>query len=102
VSRAAEVWAGISIGLLVIALVAVFWFAPSEFVPTALLLVGLMLLIDAFFRGVAEQFVNSLAIVLAVVAAVILLLSFWTGLLLALILVGGIYLTWENIRGLRE
>ena len=99
--RAAEIWAGISIGLLLIALVAVFWFYPSEFVTTAVLLIVVVLSIDAFFRGVAEQFINSLAIVLAVVAALILLWTFWPLILLGLLLAAGIYLVSENVRGLR-
>ena len=96
--RAAEVWAGISIGLVLIALVAVVVFAPSEFLPTAAFLIGLMLFIDALFRGVAEQFVNTLAVVLAVASAAILLWTFWQLLLLGLLLVAGIYLTWDNLR----
>jgi hypothetical protein len=100
--RAAEIWAGISIGLVLIALVSVFLLAPAEFLPTAALLIGLTLFIDALFRGVAEQFVNSLAVVLAVAAAAILLGTFWPLMLLGLLLVIGVYLTWENIRAVRE
>ena len=96
--RAAEVWAGISIGLVMIALVAVVLVAPSEFLPTAAFLIGLMLFIDALFRGVAEQFVNTLAVVLAVATAAILFWTFWQLLLLALLLAAGIYLTWDNLR----
>ena len=100
--RAAEVWAGISIGLVLIALVAVVLLAPAEFLPTATFLIGLTLFIDALFRGVAEQFVNTLAVVLAVTTAAILLWSFWQLLLLGLLLVAGIYLTWENLRTVGE
>ena len=100
--RAAEVWAGISIGLVLIALVAVVLLAPTEFLPTAAFLIGLTLFIDALFRGVAEQFVNTLAVVLAVATAAILLWTFWQLLLLGLLLVAGIYLTWENLRAVRE
>ena len=96
--RAAEVWAGISIGLVLIALVAVFLLAPAEFLPTAAFLIGLTLFIDALFRGVAEQFVNTLAVVLTVAAAAVLLWTFWQLLLLGLLLAAGIYLTWENLR----
>ena len=100
--RAAEVWAGISIGLVLIALVAVVLLAPAEFLPTAAFLIGLTLFIDALFRGVAEQFVNTLAVVLAVATAAILLWTFWQLLLLGLLLVAGIYLTWENLRTVGE
>ena len=100
--RAAEVWAGISIGLVLVALVAVVLLAPEQFLPTAAFLVGLTLFIDALFRGVAEQFLNTLAVVLAVATAAILLGTFWQLLLLGLLLVAGIYLTWENLRTVRE
>ena len=100
--RAAEVWAGVSIGLVLIALVAVVFIAPGEFLPTAAFLVGLTVFIDALFRGVAEQFLNSLAVVLAVVTATILLWTFWQVLLLVLLLVAGIYLTWDNLRTVGE
>ena len=100
--RAAEVWAGISIGLVLIALVAVVLLAPAEFLPTAAFLIGLMLFIDALFRGVAEQFVNTLAVVLAVATAAILLWTFWQLLLLGLLLAAGIYLTWDNLRTVGE
>ena len=100
--RAAEVWAGISIGLVLIALVAVVLLAPAEFLPTAAFLIGLTLFIDALFRGVAEQYVNTLAVVLTVATAAILLWTFWQLLLLGLLLAAGIYLTWENLRTVRE
>ena len=100
--RAAEIWAGISIGLVLVALVAVVLLAPEEFLPTAAFLIGLTFFIDALFRGVAEEFVNTLAVVLTVVTAAILLWTFWQLLLLALLLVAGIYLTWENIRAVAE
>ena len=100
--RAAEVWAGISIGLVLIALVAVVLLAPEEFLPTAAFLIGLTLFIDALFRGVAEQFVNTLAVVLTVAAAAILLWTFWQLLLLGLLLAAGIYLTWQNLRAVAE
>ncbi len=100
--RAAEVWAGISIGLVLISLVAVVLLAPAEFLPTAAFLIGLTLFIDALFRGVAEQFVNTLAVVLTVAAAAILLWTFWQLLLLGLLLAAGIYLTWENLRAVAE
>ena len=100
--RAAEIWAGVSIGLVVIALVAVVLLAPAEFLPTAAFLIGLTLFIDALFRGVAEQFVNSLAVVLTVATAAILLWTFWQILLLGLLLMAGVYLTWENIRAIAE
>ena len=70
--------------------------------PTAAFLIGLTLFIDALFRGVAEQFVNTLAVVLAVAAAAILLWTFWQLLLLGLLLAAGIYLTWENLRAVAE
>ena len=100
--RAAEVWAGISIGLVLVALVAVVLLAPAEFLPTAAFLIGLTLFIDALFRGVAEQFVNTLAVVLAVATAAILLWTFWQLILLGLLLAAGIYLTWENLRTVGE
>ena len=81
---------------------AVVLLAPAEFLPTAAFLIGLTLFIDALFRGVAEQFVNTLAVVLTVAAAAILLWTFWQLLLLGLLLAAGIYLTWENLRAVAE
>ena len=41
---------------------------------------------------------NTLAVVLTVATAAILLWTFWQLLLLGLLLAAGIYLTWENLR----
>ncbi len=99
--RAAEIWAAVSIGLVLIALAAVYFLDPDAFVPVAVLLVAVMLFIDALFRGVAEMYVNSVAVVLACAAAIILVATFWLSLIFALLLAAGVYLTWEHVRDLR-
>jgi hypothetical protein len=100
ISRAAEAWAAISIGLLLIGIIAIILFAgrvPFYAVGIFLLVV---FLIEAGVRGRLNEFISIISGSLAVVAAGILLWEFFWWILIIAVLVTGGYIIWENLREL--
>lgn len=99
--RLAEVFAASSIGLSLIGLVLLFLFARQYVLLGLALMIGLIIFVEAGFRRRLSQLVTSLVIGLAVVTALILLFEFFWQVLIALVLITGIYILWDNIRELR-
>ncbi len=99
--RLAEVWAAVSIGLLLLGGVLVFVFVPNRLLLALAAMVLGLLLIDAALRGTFESTVTSISVVLAVVALLILFLHFWWQVLLITALAAGAFLLLENLRELR-
>jgi hypothetical protein len=100
ISRAAEAWAAISIGLLMFGIIAIILFAgriPFYAVGIFLLLV---FLIEAGVRGRLNQFISIVSGGLALVAAGILLVEFFWWIVIIAVLVAGGYIIWEELREL--
>lgn len=100
--RLAEVWAALSIGLLLLGGALVFVFLPDRLVLALAAMVLGLLLIDAVLQGTFERTVASISVVLAVVAMAVLFLTFWWQVLLATFLAVGVFLLVENLRELRH
>ena len=95
-------WAAISIGLLLIGFVGLTLFARHYLIFGLALLIATIVFVEAGFRRQLSQLINSAAIGLAVVAALVLLFQFfWTVVVLA-VLAAGAYIMWENLRELRR
>lgn len=100
IGRLMEAWAAISIGLIVISLVAVIFFAPQNWFIGLAAIMSLFLMIEAAFRRRLTQLVTQLTVVLAVIAAIVLLIDFFPYIAIACALVAGGYMTWQNLREL--
>ncbi len=99
-SRAVEFWAAISIGLMLIAFVAILLFARHYFFIGLVGIISFAVFIESSFRGQLVRFVNSVAIGLAVVSMLVLFYNFfWQIIVLAVLLAGG-YMLWENLQEL--
>lgn len=99
-NRLAEIWAAVSIGLMMIAMVALFFFARQ------FLLIGLggmlllLLAIEAAFQRRLWALVRGVAIVLALLAFFILFIQYFWYIAGGAILVIGFYMIIENLREL--
>jgi hypothetical protein len=100
-SRVAELWAAISIGVMMVSFIGLVLFARAYLVVELIAIVALFVFLEAGFRGRLIRLLTSATIGLAIVAAVILLYEFFWQLIVLAVLVAGGYILWENLRELR-
>lgn len=100
--RLAEVWAAISIGLMMVAFVALVYFARQYLIFGLASLLGLYVFIEATFRGRVTRVVTSVTLALTVVAVLVLFYEFFWTILSGLTLAAGAYLLWQNLRELQQ
>lgn len=96
----AEAWAAISVGLMMVSLVALILFAQQYLVVGLAALVALVVFIEAGLRRRLRRFIGSVTIALAVVAALILAYEFFWLIVVLVVLLAGSYLVVENLREL--
>ncbi len=101
-NRAAELWAAISIGLVMVGFVALLIFARPYLLFGLVGLLSVIIFVEASFRRQLARLVDSLTIALSVVATGVLIFEFfWQIVVVAVILAGG-YIMWENLHELRR
>jgi hypothetical protein len=99
-SRFAEMWAAISIGLMMVGFVVLVLFSRQHLFLGLVAIVSLIVFIESSFRGQLSRLIASVTIGLAVVSALVLLFEFfWLIVVLAVLIAGG-YIMWENLREL--
>ena len=99
-SRFAEVWAAISVGLMLIGFVSLARFGDQHLILWVVAILALFIFAEATFRGRVTSLITSLTIWLAVIATLVILYEFfWEAAGLA-ILIAGVYILWENLREL--
>jgi hypothetical protein len=103
VSRLAEAWAAASVGLMLIVFILLANYERGEYLTFALAAaITLFLFVEAGFRGRLTNLVTSAALGLAVVAALVLIYEFFWRIVVAAVLIVGIYVLWDNLRELRR
>ena len=98
--RFAEVWAAVSIGLLLLAFLGLVLFAPQYLVWGLVALLAVFFFIEASFRRQLPRLVTSFTIALAIMATLVLLYEFFWSVVVGAVLTIGAYLMWENLREL--
>jgi hypothetical protein len=102
VSRVAEAWAAASVSLVLISFVAIMLFEREHLISMLVFSIALFAFVEAGFRGRLVNLVSSANIGLAVVAALVIVYEFFWQLVVAAVLVVGLYLLWDNLRELRR
>jgi hypothetical protein len=100
VSRFAEVWAALSIGLTLVGVVLLALFSSEHLVLGLSLLLALFIFIEASFRRRLARLLNVFAISLALVGAGVLVFDFFWQVMVGAVLLAGGYLILENLREL--
>jgi hypothetical protein len=100
--RVAEVWAAVSVGLMVIALVGIFVYEREHLISMLVFGTALFAFLEAGFRGWVVNLVSSLNVGLGVVAGLVILYEFFWRLAVLALLAVGVYVLWENLRELRR
>ena len=101
-SRVAEAWAAVSVSLALISFVGIVVFEREHLISALVFSVALFAFIEAGFRGRLVNLVSSANIGLAVVAALIVVYEFFWQLVVAAVLIVGLYVLWDNLRELRR
>jgi len=99
-SRLAEIWAAVSIGLMMIAVVFLIAFARRFLVVGLAGMLLVMITIESAFRRRLYALVRWMAIVLAIGSFLILLFEFFWVFILVIVMVTGFYMIVENLREL--
>jgi hypothetical protein len=100
-NRAAELWAAISISLLLVGLAAFILFAPEEIWASVIVLVLAFVLGEAILRGRFARTVNQVAVILALIAVVVLVVYFLKHAVVVLLVGLAAFLVYQRIRELR-
>lgn len=98
--RLAEIWAAASIGLLLVVMVGLFYFARHYLIFGISAMIALFAFVEATFRGRIVRMVMSVTIGLAVVAALVLVYEFFWLVVALIVVIIGSYLLWDNLREL--
>ena len=101
-SRVAEAWAAVSVSLLLISLVGIVLFERGHLISILVVSIALFAFIEASFRGRLVNLVSSVNIGLAVVAVLIIVYEFFWALVIAAVLIVGLYVLWDNLREIRR
>jgi len=98
--RAAETWAAVSLGLLLIAVGLLIFFAPQYLWAGLLVVLAVFVLIESVLRGAFVETVARITVLLALVGVVILFLTFWKFILVAGLIGTGLFLFFQRLREL--
>jgi hypothetical protein len=100
--RVAEVWAAVSVGLVLLALVWIVMFERQAITSALVASIALFAFLEASFRGRLTDLVSSVNVGLGMLAALIIVYQFFWELVAAAVLIVGIYILWDNLRELRR
>ncbi len=102
VSRVAEAWAAVSVSLVLMSFVGISLFEREHLISMLVFSIALFAFVEAGFRGRLVRLISSVNIGLAVVAALVLVYEFFWQLVVAAVLILGLYVLWDNVRELRR
>ena len=98
----AETWAAVSVSLMIISFVAIALFERHHLISMLVFSISLFAFVEAGFRGRLVNLVSSANVGLAVVASLVIVYEFFWQLVVAVVLVVGLYVLWDNLRELRS
>jgi hypothetical protein len=99
-ARAAETWAAISLSLMLFAIAALVYLAPAYFWAGVAAILILFVVVESILRGAFVQTVARVTLILALITSVILVIEFWKIILVALLVILGIFLMTQRLREL--
>jgi hypothetical protein len=97
-ARLTELWSAVSIGLLLVVFVLLAILVPHRLLIGLAALVAAFVLIESIFRGRFSDTVRAITLILAIIALLVLVYTFFWQIIIGALLVGGVYLIWDNIR----
>jgi hypothetical protein len=101
-SRGAELWAAVSVGILLVSMVLLLVTAREFALIGLCALLATFLFVDALFRRGVGRFVRTVTNALALVTSLILVYEFFWQLAVLGIVAAGAYVLWDNLRELHR
>jgi len=101
-SKAAETWAGLSVGLLLLGVVFVTFFSVGNWGAAVLLVIGAVMLVESILHRTVGRLLLNLTVTLALVTAAVLAYAFYRYLLLAGITALAVIILRDNLREIRR
>jgi hypothetical protein len=98
--RAAETWAAISLSLMLFAIAALIFFAPSFIWAGLAIIIILFVLAESILRGAFIDTMTRITLFLALVSALILFIHFWSFIVVGGLVALGVFLMWQRLREL--
>ncbi len=98
--RVAQLWASISIALVLVTLVLIIAYERSHLLSALVFAIAVFAFIEAGFRRRLTGFIVSVNVALAVVGALVILEHFFWSVIVLGVLAVGLYILWENVREL--
>ena len=96
--RVAQLWASISVALVLVTLIGVFTYQRQHLLSALVLTIAMFAFIEASFRRRLTRFIVSVNIGLAIVGALVLLQHYFWQIIVFAVLGVGFYILWENLR----
>ncbi len=93
-----ELWASLSIGVLLLGFVALALFYRHHLILGSIVLVSLLVFVESGFRGQFTKVIESMANLLAIFAALVLAYRFFWTILIFGVFLAGVLILWENLR----
>lgn len=100
-SRIAEAWSAVSIGIFMLSFVGIVLFARQYLLWGLVAVIAFVSFAEAFFRRRLPQLISILTVGLVIFAALILVYEFYLTIIVAAVLLAGGYIMWENLKELR-
>ena len=101
-SRITEVWAAVSLGLMLLGIVVVYFFAKSYLIWWLAVVLAGFVFMEAGFRGRLTRLITSVTVALAIVGTLVIVYRFFWLFVVLAVLVAGVYMLWDNLRELRR
>ena len=99
-NQLAEVWAALSIGLVMLGFVYLVFFARQYLFHGLIGIIYVVAFIEASFHGRLANFVANVSVIVASLATVVILYEFFLPIITLVVLVAGGYILWDNLREL--
>ncbi len=100
--RLAEIWASISMGVIMMLSVGLILFAPQRFGFWIMILLGLAIFVESAFRKQLQGLITILTNILAIIGSLVLLYKFSLQIMMVAVLLVGGYIIWQNLREFLE
>jgi len=100
-NRAAELWAALSISLLLIGLAVLILAAPGNVWGEIVILLIVFIVGESILRGTFVRTINRVAVILALIAVVVLFAQYWKLTVVALLVTLAAFLLYQRFRELR-
>lgn len=101
-NRAAEAWGAISLSFILLAIVALVVFDRDDLWLGISVMIGAFLLVESILRGHYSATITSIAAILAIVTAVVLVIKFWLWILVVILAGLAFFLLVQKLRELHN